>query len=324
MNLDEIPLSAQTSPNTRPDWQKRFEQWREILAECGRKPGKSRVHALRVATLRLKAELNYWIRPVNGDNGAHQIAARWNKQAGKLRKTLSEVRETDVYLAKLEGLRGSLTEPQAHHLRTNRASLSQLDRLERRLLGLRKAAARKLIRRIANRRQRLLDAGTGLEQALQSLIAPVVRLGSSEIARQFSAVADDFPHLDVDNLHDFRKRIKIVRYLAELFKGQDTAVDRMAVALRRMQRSIGEWHDWDVLAKLADRSLPAKKSAGGLVEMLGTLAVESLAKALGVCEREKLRFTEATADGQSSSPASSPRRPIRSAEPISHSEQRSA
>ena len=320
MNLPEIPHNGWVVSKAGPGWQKRFEQWRELLAKCGRKPGKGRVHALRVATLRLKAELDDLLRAVHPSHRVTSVAASWNSQAGKLRKVLSEVRETDVYLAKLKKLRRSLTEPDAYQPRTNRATLSQLDRLERRLMRQRKAAARKLISRIANRRQRLLDACANLEQALGSSSHAVTPAASSALAAQLTSILADYPELESANLHAFRKRIKMVRYLAELYEGQDPAVDRMAVVLRRMQRAIGEWHDWEVLAKLA-----ARRTKGGLVEMLRTLATESLAKALDLCQRETLHLAPVPPGApRSGSQTFSPRRPVRGTGEIKQGVERSA
>jgi hypothetical protein len=52
-----------------------------------------------------------------------------------------------------------------------------------------------------------------------------------------------------------------------------------------MQAAIGEWHDWHVLAEEARREFRGRGKAGGLAQLLETLASKSLKEALGVCQR---------------------------------------
>ena len=54
------------------------------------------------------------------------------------------------------------------------------------------------------------------------------------------------PVLKETNLHDFRKRSKSARYVAEI-DPRNAASVRLAKKLNEIQDSIGEWHDWLVL-----------------------------------------------------------------------------
>jgi CHAD domain-containing protein len=66
----------------------------------------------------------------------------------------------------------------------------------------------------------------------------------------FVRANDAMPVLDAENLHDFRKATKKARYVAEASaEGQNDS--SVANALKRIQDSIGVWHDWQCLAKEA-------------------------------------------------------------------------
>ncbi|MGB7549792.1 MAG: hypothetical protein WBM14_18800, partial [Terracidiphilus sp.] len=62
MNSGLHPVHLQLALPNRPEWRSQVEAWRQLLAECGRKPGRKRVHELRVATLRLQAEVEHGLR----------------------------------------------------------------------------------------------------------------------------------------------------------------------------------------------------------------------------------------------------------------------
>ena len=61
MNLGLIPSNGKVKSPVEPDWQRQFEEWRKLLSECGEKPTRKRVHSLRVATLPMKAEVDFWL-----------------------------------------------------------------------------------------------------------------------------------------------------------------------------------------------------------------------------------------------------------------------
>ena len=84
--------------------------------------------------------------------------------------------------------------------------------------------------------------------------------------------------LDEENLHEFRKRIKSVRYLAELHADADRECARIATQMRKLQSAIGEWHDWQALADETRRVHHAWSRP--LAELLETLAKETFETAL--------------------------------------------
>src|ERR1700719_1045519 len=88
----------------------RLEEWVKLAGRCGRKPTRKRVHALRVVTLRLQAELEMDLAEIPRASHQAQAILKFNKQGERLRKVLGPVREVDVWIAKLQGLRSSLAE----------------------------------------------------------------------------------------------------------------------------------------------------------------------------------------------------------------------
>jgi CHAD domain-containing protein len=295
----------------------RLDAWKRQLARCGRKPTRKRVHALRVVTLRILAELEYQIGE-QGKNGPGILAAtRWIKLGERLRQVLSPVREADVWLDKLAALRQSLANTNGYSPRSNKFCIRQIDELEDRLKTKRRQWEKELVTEIASRRDRLEESAQKIQLAPVALDlaggASQGDAGSSEISEQFGDVVAKFASLDENNLHEFRKQIKKVRYMAEIFAAHDPEAGRQAMSIRKMQSAIGEWHDWQALAK---REGHAHGRRAELTELLETLAAESLEKALAVCERvtKNLLKKGNGAHDLSDIPAKKP--PVRSAEPM--------
>jgi CHAD domain-containing protein len=297
MNFGLQTPQTQSASSAQPELPHQFQNWRDLLGECQRKPSKRHVHALRVATLRLVAEVDYWLQQKQENDTTNQVAKRWSKQAEKLRRALREVRETDVHLAKLASLRRSLCAPGAYQPRSSRQCLGLIGELQRMLKQGRRSAGKRLIADIEARRGRLQSASLQIESELSVDHPMHSESADCTVIDMWNNVVAEFPKLDAGSLHDFRKSIKKVRYRAELLAGVDPQTRRLAVALKGMQSAIGAWHDWHALARLASRSFRDRSRDGGLKELLETLTEESLQKALESCEGQiaQIRSTN-TAD----------------------------
>ena len=295
----------------------RLDAWKRLLARCGRKPTRKRVHALRVVTLRILAELEYQIGEQGKGSPGIIAATRWIKLGEKLRQALSPVREADVWLDKLSALRQSLANTNGYSPRSNKFCIRQIDELEDRLKAKRKQWEKELVAEIASRRGRLEESAQRI-QLVPIALDPVGgasqgAAGASKISEQFGDVVAKFTSLDERNLHEFRKQIKKVRYMAEIFAAHDPEAGRQAVSIRKIQSAIGEWHDWQALAKREGHTRGRRTE---LTELLETLAAESLEKALAVCERvTKNLLQESKVTNESSHPPAK-KPPVRSAEPM--------
>ncbi|MGA7106273.1 MAG: CHAD domain-containing protein [Terracidiphilus sp.] len=284
MNFRDRLQQIQKDASAKPQGMQRFETWRGLLAECRRKPTKRRVHALRVVTLRLAAEVDQWLKGPGAGPIADHAGKRWSKQAEKLRYALSEVRETDVHLARLESLRPSLSEEAGYQPRSSRLCLRQIDVLQRKLRQERRSAAKQLTADIEARQGRLESVSREIESKIAAEPSTPSAAASKTVFREWETVAAEFPALKEEGLHDFRKHIKNVRYRAELLAADDAQIAKLGDTLKGMQNAIGEWHDWDALARLAERKLRGRNKDGGLSEMLATMTEESLQRALDFCE----------------------------------------
>jgi CHAD domain-containing protein len=258
----------------------RVSVWRKLVERCGNKPTRKRVHALRVITLRIQAEVEHEVSELPHASHQAQAMSRFGKQAEKLRAALGSVRELDVWIGKLQVLRESLSKTTEYVPRSTRDTVRQIERLEDRLTRRRRTAGQKLLAEIEKRRQVLMDTADDLDQAASDGDDAMHGNEAATILKEFAAVAADFPTFDEENLHDFRKRIKKVRYVAEICGG-DPECARIAAQMKKLQSAIGDWHDWQVLARTALRGKHANDVE--LKELLDSLAAEAFEAALAAC-----------------------------------------
>ena len=264
----------------------RISTWRQLIERCGRKPTKKRVHALRVVTLRIQAELEGELNELPRASHEAQAMVRFGKLAEKLRDALGSVRELDVWIGKLQGLRESLSGSTTYVPRSSRDTGRQLERLERRLTKKREQAGEKLAGWIGNHQDDLLAAAGDLETSSGD------RAGADDgredgegratkLLSEFAEIVARFPEFDEGNLHEFRKSIKKVRYVAEIHQA-DRECARIAEQMKKAQGSIGEWHDWQVLARSAGHGKHARDVEA--VELLDSLTAEAYESAIATCD----------------------------------------
>ena len=320
MKKASLPQSSERKQVAEPEWRKQLEAWRGLLDDCMRKPTRGRVHALRVATLRLQADIPHWVEGHElGDKSARAVR-RWSRQAEKLRKVLQPVRAADVDLAKLLALRAQLAAPQGNNPPAGNAKASgrclrQIDKLARRLRQMRRSAEKALVAELEDRRTRLHRTSFALERTLAPLRLTKETSTPEAIRTLLVALAAEFPILDESNLHEYRMRVKAVRYQADLAARSDPHVARQAAAMGRMQVAAGEWHDLKVLAKKAQRELGNRSAKGGLVELLEELAAESLQRALPLCRHTTAQLLKPEARKEGRTRPAALKFPVQRAEP---------
>lgn len=281
---------AGTKEAAGSEWAVRLASWRNLAEECGRKPSRKRVHGLRVATLRLQTELEQWLAAAGEEHPARRAARRWLKQAERLRDALKEVREADVHLGVLAGMRGPDELRRKTAPRQCPECRAESRKLQGRLERLRKSAAAELVADLEKWSRRHGKLSRELETALGSVMALKARPTADDVRRMVEATAKDFPVLVAENLHEYRKRLKEARYAADRGAETDAVMRRQAACLCRMQTAVGDWHDWDALAKVAEQMLGDRKHMQKLVEMLEIVAEAKLTKALSYCRRLTARL----------------------------------
>jgi CHAD domain-containing protein len=256
----------------------RLTAWIGLLCRCESKPTRKHVHALRVTTLRLQAQLERDVSELPGASHQAQAMLQFGKQAEKLRQALGPVREFDVWIGKLRGLRASLNKPGEYVPHSMQECLRGIDRLEHRLQRKRRTAEKKLVAAIEKKSDRFIKAAEKLEATPEEAGLADAAGIAKELVAHFGRVRAEFPVLDEANLHEFRKRIKSVRYLAEMHAGTDRECARIATQMRKLQSAIGEWHDWQALAYETRRLHHAWSKP--LAELLESLTKETFEAAL--------------------------------------------
>jgi len=245
-----------------------FNKLRRILRlSSGARP--ETVHQLRTTVRRVETLLTTtWPTPGRKEQ-------KLLKQLDRLRRRAGKVRDLDVQIEALASLRlESITRDRA-----------------RVMASLEKARAKRESRLLRAFRD---EVDGGLHKRLKRTSArlqqesPRVAHADATEARFLAAALDKFaalvkqrPSLSEGNLHDFRMDCKRVRYLAEM-AGEDPKVNAVIEQLRRIQDSIGTWHDWLTLTATAEGVL----SRSGQVPLLSALRASTRSKYL-----EALRIT---------------------------------
>lgn len=283
MNSGVVSGSRRPAAVARRALQRQMEAWRELLAQCERRPGRKCVHALRVATLRAQAGVEFCLAGrALGDADARAVR-RWRKQASKLRRRLAPARQADVFLTML-GQRRQEAAGGKDGAEGSQGYVDAIAELERAIGRGRQRAAKKVAAEIGERRKRLELLSRRVEDAFAGA-APVAGDGHlGGIAARMAALAGEFGELNEETLHGFRKRIKKIRYVAEIEGRTDPEAARAAAVLQRMAAAVGEWHDWQGLAAEAARHF-GQGQGEGLVRFLEGESERSLERALELCGR---------------------------------------
>jgi CHAD domain-containing protein len=197
------------------------------------------VHKLRTTSRRVEA-----IAGVLEKAGGKK-SRRLVKSIDPIRKAAGGVRDMDVLLANSRKLarycEGESLNHLVAHLQTARQQSA--GELQHALHHRRKAVRddlkeySKFVRSLAKRPRSKsgTEAGRGQEEINNS---------ATNLMREMG----DWKPLDADNLHEFRIKVKQLRYTLQL----DAQADRGLVeALGDVQRRIGDWHDWHELAEIA-------------------------------------------------------------------------
>jgi CHAD domain-containing protein len=260
------------------------EAMRSTLDACrkhGEPPKVEAVHHLRTGTRRVEATLETLAREAGArglGKAAEEARQRWLKQLKKVRRASGTVRDLDVhrelladnFLPAEEEAKPDENAADAGPESLAAASsgevtplVAQARSLDAWLKSQRSVAAQALCKTLDDHAARLLD----VEQQFMAAIAkslsiqhrahrPAARMALEDYLR----LVDAMPHLDQENLHDFRKGAKKARYVAES-DDKDPAAEAMAKAIKRVQDAIGDWHDWDVIASEAREALHGDRAA---------------------------------------------------------------
>jgi hypothetical protein len=287
-----IPPGEASEASLQSEWRQRLKAWRTFLAQCGSKPSRKSVHALRALTLRLRVQLEHSLPERAVDSDAAHAFQRWRKEAKKLRKALEPVRNVDVYLARLGSLRAPHGSAPKGETPLSARCTHEIEKLENLMKRDRLERTKKLVNVLDERGKRLNRLSNEMEAALASHLPAKASSTAQATLKIIAELAGELPSLDATNLHEYRKRLKPALYLAEISAAVDPVAGRLAIAFRKIHNAVGEWHDWQALTQEADRVFPRHGKQDGLVPLLEEITAKALQRALGQCRSFEARSSK--------------------------------
>lgn len=226
------------------------EGWQDesaAIEACAEKPTEKAMHQVRTRCRRLEALISAVLSARLNAERLQSTGEALVRPIKKVRRAAGPVRDLDIHLSLLETIAGEPLDEDAQKLKKTlerqreRASIAALKEMERHRPKLERRAAR------------FLDAFDDLPASEQEL-------DTAALAKaRFLETAAAFPLIRAENLHDFRKRSKQARYIAEV-NPRSAASVRLAKKLNRVQDAIGAWHDWDVMMEEAAEILGSRRT----------------------------------------------------------------
>jgi CHAD domain-containing protein len=269
------------------------------LKSLERDPDPEDVHKLRTSARRVEA-IAAALPEVEGKKSRRLV-----KAIEPLRKAAGKVRDMDVLTANLRRLAkdtpGDSLNRLVDHLRFVRES--EAGDL-RHTLDRKRGAARHNLKQYARKVESEWPAngaastsnGATPTSASTSVPGPAGqtihaknghhRNGTNPAAKHLARELAEWPALNEHNIHEFRLRIKELRYVLQL----DAKADEDFVgALGSVQRRIGEWHDWEQLAEIAHEFLNPTQDHE-LLRRIDETMQKKLKRALGAANALRRQF----------------------------------
>ena len=239
-----MPLSKE---NTRPIFRKLIRQASRLAS----KPSPENIHRFRTSTRRVEVLLTD-LSLEQGRNDKKLL-----KLLDRLRKKAGCVRDLDVEIAALHSLK--IPQEPVRKSQLTRTLVEERGKREKKLI---KALDKKTL---SETRRRLKRSAGNLEISKNVNPLVVARKKVNELEVDQGAVSEE-------TLHRFRIAGKRARYIAEM-AGKSSEGARLVEQLKRMQDSIGDWHDWAQLAQKAE------KLFGGVQDSALVSALRNVARA---------------------------------------------
>jgi CHAD domain-containing protein len=229
-----------------------LERVRKALRELGKsleslhgESAPKNVHKLRTASRRVEAIAGV-LQAADGKKSRRLV-----KSIEPVRKAAGGVRDMDVLLADARKLArycdGESLGHLVEHLETARQQYA--GELQHALHHRRKAVLAdlkeysKFVASAAKHAQSASSSGADANQSQEN-----IHSSAMDVMRELG----DWQPLEAENLHEFRLKVKQLRYTLQLDAQADAA---LVEALGDVQRRIGDWHDWHQLEQIARQAL---------------------------------------------------------------------
>ena len=255
-----------------------------LLSRTGAAPTPERVHQVRTTARRLEAILEIvYPEPTSR-------VARTLRGLKRLRRRAGAVRDLDVQAAALRTLKiGRETERKARLLSTLADARAAKEAQFQKAIHHKKVE--KLQKRLQQTALEMAQASVPPEQNGQNW--PPVWIDFDPVSaslRMFARLARQTKAITADNIHLLRTRCKRVRYVGEM-AGMSPESKRVVGLLKRVQDSIGDWHDWQTLTLTAE-DLFSRSLDSALVSALRNISNAKFVEARAVAtdaRRELMR-----------------------------------
>jgi CHAD domain-containing protein len=206
------------------------------------------VHHLRTTARRLETLITAHDDALGGRSD------KLAKQLARLRRKAGKVRDFDVQMDALRAI--SLDSDSRDKARLISELESERAESEKKLLSVvAQEFGATMRKRVRKAQDQLSSADPGESPDYVSLALD-----------KFAVIAEEYAVLDENNLHAFRIAVKRVRYLAEL--GDTDTAKTVVAECKRVQDTIGDWHDLVMLLGRAERLFVGRRSP--LVSVLRT------------------------------------------------------
>jgi CHAD domain-containing protein len=226
------------------------------------------VHRLRTTIRRVESVIDY-IQPE-----LEKKQRKVLKELASLRRRAGRVRDLDVQAGLLGAIANGSTAADRRALKDllQRKRERQARRLATAIGKVRTPRLLAWIKRIGVADDTSLDAGAQaaanpLDQARVGLAKLAIKVQGSDLKPK--------------RLHEVRIKLKRIRYLAEV--AEDSAAQtRFLEQMESVQDAIGEWHDWETLAKTAEKLFGDRMNCALLVEIQSLFSARYSAAASAV------------------------------------------
>lgn len=195
------------------------------------------VHHFRTAARRVEAFLELLLP--EPDRNQRKLL----KQLSKARRRAGRVRDLDVQMAALHGLKAP-EQPRIKAEVLQALSEIRAKRNRQLLKSLDKETVRDLRRRLKRAEN---------DVTASAKVKPLIE-------RRLSAFLSQADPSNEKSLHQYRIEGKKIRYLAEL-GDENPDTQRIIDELRRMQNALGDWHDWLILNSTLLKLLPGLENS---------------------------------------------------------------
>jgi CHAD domain-containing protein len=215
--------------------EKDLRKLRKIIKKIPRKPTPAEIHHLRTRVRRFEVELQ-----ATGLDG--QLQDNWLlKQLARIRRRAGKVRDMDVMTAllsmvRIDGERDCMIQL-FEYLGTER--YAKAERVHRAVNKSRSAVVKRL-KKIARGMEKRVERDNAAQAATSAALKSSAELGMHA-------------NLNRGNLHEYRLKVKELRYILQM--GEQTQEEDLVKALGQVKDAIGEWHDWEELNSIAEKFL---------------------------------------------------------------------